>query len=75
MSVTLQEAMAALPLVAILRGIRPEEAEPIGAANRIYALLGRGSDVLGRLKRRNRTVFRAVKYALIAALAYWIFVY
>src|SRR4029078_5860838 len=51
------------------------EAEPIGAANRVYALLGRGSDVLTRLKRRNRTVFRAVKYALIAALAYWIFVY
>ena len=51
------------------------EAEPIGAANRIYALLGRGSDMLTRLKRRNRTVFRAVKYALIAALAYWIFVY
>jgi hypothetical protein len=31
--------------------------------------------VLARLKRRNRTAFRAVKYALIAALAYWIFVY
>lgn len=29
---TLDEAMAALPLVAILRGIKPEEAEPIGAA-------------------------------------------
>ena len=29
---TLNEAMAALPLVAILRGITPEEAEPIGAA-------------------------------------------
>ena len=48
--------------------------EPIGAANRVYALLGKGSDVLARLKRRNRTVFRTVKYALIAALAYWIFV-
>ena len=35
---------------------------------------GQGSDVLTRLKRRNRTVFRAVKYALIAALAYWIFI-
>jgi len=51
------------------------ETEPIGAANRVYALLGRGSDVLTRLKRRNRTVFRTVKYALIALLAYWIFVY
>ena len=51
------------------------ETEPIGAANRLYALLGRGSDVLGRLKRRNRTVFRTVKYALIAAVAYWIFIY
>ena len=51
------------------------EAEPIGAANRVYALLGKGSNVLTRLKRRNRTAFRAVKYALIAALAYWIFVY
>jgi 2-dehydro-3-deoxyphosphogalactonate aldolase len=26
-----QQAMAALPLVAILRGLRPEEAEPVGA--------------------------------------------
>jgi beta-hydroxylase len=51
------------------------EAEPIGAANRVYALLGQGSDILTRLKRRNRTAFRAAKYALIAALAYWIFVY
>lgn len=32
MAVTLQSAMAALPLVAILRGIKPEEAEPVGAA-------------------------------------------
>jgi 2-dehydro-3-deoxyphosphogalactonate aldolase len=31
MSVTLDQAMAELPLVAILRGIRPEEAESIGA--------------------------------------------
>lgn len=51
------------------------ETEPVGALNRIYALFGQGSDLLTRLKRRNRTVFRAVKYALIAALAYWIFVY
>jgi beta-hydroxylase len=51
------------------------EAEPIGAANRLYALLGQGSDVLTRLKRKNRTVFRTVKYTLIAALAYWIFIY
>lgn len=29
---TLQEAMAALPLLAILRGITPDEAEPVGAA-------------------------------------------
>lgn len=32
MAVTLSEAMRFLPLVAILRGIKPEEAEPIGAA-------------------------------------------
>ena len=51
------------------------ESEPVGALNRIYAWLGAGSDFLTRLKRRNRTVFRAVKYALIAALAYWIFIY
>ena len=51
------------------------DSEPIGVANRIYAWLGRGSDLLGRLKRRNRTVFRTVKYALIAAVAYWIFIY
>ncbi|MBS0326194.1 MAG: aspartyl/asparaginyl beta-hydroxylase domain-containing protein, partial [Proteobacteria bacterium] len=50
-------------------------AEPVGALNQVYALLGRGSDLLTRLKRRNRTAFRTVKYALIAALAYWIFVY
>ena len=51
------------------------ETEPIGAANRIYAMLGQGSDFLGRLKRRNRKAFRAGKYALVAALAYWIFLY
>ncbi|MBS0326681.1 MAG: aspartyl/asparaginyl beta-hydroxylase domain-containing protein [Proteobacteria bacterium] len=50
-------------------------AEPVGALNQVYALFGKGSDFLTRLKRRNRTVFRTVKYALIAALAYWIFVY
>jgi len=51
------------------------ETEPVGALNRIYALFGRGSDLLTRLKRRNRTAFRAVKYTLIAGLAYWIFIY
>ena len=51
------------------------ETEPVGALNRIYALVGNGSDVLSRLKRRNRPVFRTVKYALIAGLAYWIFIY
>lgn len=51
------------------------ENEHVGAANRIYAMFGRGSDVLTRLKRKNRTVFRAVKYALIALVAYWIFVH
>jgi beta-hydroxylase len=50
------------------------ETEHVGAANRIYAMLGSGSDVLKRLKRKNRTLFRAVKYALIAGLLYWIFV-
>ena len=46
----------------------------VGEDNRVYAMLGQGSDLLSRLKRKNRTVFRAVKYALIAALVYWIFV-
>jgi beta-hydroxylase len=51
------------------------ETEPIGLLNRIYAVFGRSSDFLTRLKRKNRTAFRAVKYALIALLAYFIFVY
>jgi beta-hydroxylase len=51
------------------------ETEHVGAANRIYAALGRGSDLLTRLKRKNRTLFRTVKYALIAALVYWIFLH
>jgi beta-hydroxylase len=51
------------------------ETEPIGVLNRIYALLGRSSDFLTRLKRRNRTAFRTVKYALFALVAYLIFVY
>jgi len=51
------------------------DSEPIGVLNRIYALFGHSSDFLTRLKRRNRTAFRAVKYALFAALAYWLFVY
>jgi beta-hydroxylase len=50
------------------------EAEPVGALNRIYAAFGYASDFLTRLKRKNRTVFRTVKYALIALIAYWIFV-
>jgi beta-hydroxylase len=50
------------------------ETEHVGAANRVYAMLGHGSSFLARLKRRNRTAFRAVKYALIAGLVYWIFV-
>jgi beta-hydroxylase len=51
------------------------ETEPVGLLNRIYALFGHASDFLGRLKRRNRTAFRATKYALFAVLAYFIFVY
>jgi len=51
------------------------ETEPVGLLNRIYALFGHSSDFLGRLKRRNRTAFRAAKYALFAVLAYFIFVY
>ena len=51
------------------------ETEPVGTLNRIYAMLGQGSDLLTRLKRRNRTAFRAVKYTVLAALAYWIFIY
>jgi beta-hydroxylase len=50
------------------------ETEQVGAFNRIYAIFGHGSDFLTRLKRKNRTAFRAVKYALIAGLVYWIFV-
>jgi len=50
------------------------ETEPIGAANRIYALFGASSGFLTRLKRKNRTVFRTVKYALIALFAYWVLV-
>ena len=51
------------------------ETEPVGLLNRVYALFGQSSDFLGRLKRRNRTAFRAAKYALFAVLAYFIFVY
>jgi beta-hydroxylase len=50
------------------------ETEPIGLLNRVYALFGHSSDFLTRLKRRNRTAFRAAKYALFVAAAYWIFV-
>ncbi len=48
------------------------DTEQVGALNRIYALFGRGSDLLTRLKRKNRALFRLVKYALIAALVYWV---
>ena len=45
----------------------------------VVALLGavQGVFLVGALatKRRNRTAFRTVKYALIAVLAYWIFIY
>jgi beta-hydroxylase len=51
------------------------ETEPVGLLNRVYALFGHSSDFLTRLKRRNRTAFRTAKYALFAALAYWIFLY
>ena len=51
------------------------ETEPVGLLNRIYALFGHSSDFLTRLKRRNRTAFRAAKYTLFAVLAYFIFVY
>jgi beta-hydroxylase len=51
------------------------ENEHVGTANRIYAWFASGSDVLTKLKRRNRTLFRTVKYALIAVIAYWVFVY
>ena len=37
-------------------------------------MIGSRQRLLTRLKRKNRTLFRTVKYALIAALAYWIFV-
>jgi beta-hydroxylase len=51
------------------------ETEPVGLLNRIYAMFGHSSDFLTRLKRRNRTAFRAAKYALFAVLAYFIFVH
>jgi beta-hydroxylase len=51
------------------------DTEPVGLLNRIYALFGHSSDFLGKLKRRNRTAFRATKYALFAVLAYFIFVH
>jgi beta-hydroxylase len=51
------------------------ETEPVGLLNRVYAVFGRSSDFLARLKRRNRTAFRTAKYALIAVAAYLIFVY
>ena len=51
------------------------DTEPVGLLNRIYAVFGHSSDFLGRLKRKNRTAFRATKYALFAVLAYFIFVY
>ena len=60
----------------IIRGSATQnfENEEVGTFNRIYALFGKSSDFLSRLKRRNRTVFRTVKYALIAGLVYWLFV-
>jgi beta-hydroxylase len=60
----------------IIRGSATQnfEDEQVGTFNRIYAFFGKGSDLLTRLKRKNRTVFRTVKYALIAGLVYWIFV-
>jgi len=51
------------------------ENEHVGAANRLYAMLGQGSSVLTRLKRKNRTAFRTVKYALIAVVVYWVFLH
>lgn len=61
----------------IMRGSATQntEAEEVGTFNRIYARFGRGSALLTRLKRKNRTLFRTVKYALIAAVVYLIFVY
>ena len=60
----------------IIRGSATQnvEDEQVGTFNRVYALFGESSALLGRLKRKNRTVFRTVKYALIAGLVYWIFV-
>jgi len=60
----------------VIRGSATQnvENEQVGTFNRIYALFGQSSDLLTKLKRRNRTAFRAVKYALIAGLVYWIFV-
>lgn len=46
--------------------------EHVGLLNRIYTATGYVSDILRRLKRANRTLYRGVKYALIIALLYWL---
>ena len=47
--------------------------EQVGLLNRVYAGTGYLSETLRRLKRANRTVYRGVKYALLAVLAYLLF--
>ena len=47
-------------------------AEPVGVLNRIYALTGRGGELLRRAKRANRTLFRTAKQLLIAGILYWL---
>jgi beta-hydroxylase len=44
--------------------------EHVGVLNRLYALTGRGGDLLSQLKRRNRTVFKLTKYLLVALALY-----
>jgi beta-hydroxylase len=47
--------------------------ESVGFLNRLYGLTGGGSDLLKRLKRRNRSAFRLLKIALVVAVAYFLF--
>jgi beta-hydroxylase len=47
------------------------EGEDIGWINRLYRPIGRLKAVLQRIKNWNRPLFRAAKYAMIAAVLYW----
>jgi beta-hydroxylase len=51
------------------------ETEHVGLINRIYTPIGWASEMLGRAKRANRTLFNLTKYVLIAAVLYWFVVH